>query len=82
MPTAPVYSQPLNEELPRIRCTENMRQAVSFAAEKHSVSLADVMRACIAHSLKLYGENSEIVTRMFRKAAKEDPDDGENPTLY
>lgn len=75
MPTAPVYSQPLGEELPRIRCTEGMRQAVSFAAEKHGVSMADVIRACIAHSLKLYGESSDIVTRMFRKAAREGPDD-------
>jgi hypothetical protein len=48
-----------------------MIRAVSLAAERHGVSVSDVVRACIAHSLKLYSENSDIVTRMFRKAARE-----------
>lgn len=71
MPQAPIYSEPLDRVLPPIRCTENMAEAVSFAAKKHDVSMSDVVRACIAYSLKLHSENSDIITRMFRKAARE-----------
>ena len=71
MPQAPIYSEPLDEALPRTRCTKNMADAVYLAAERHEVSVSDVIRVCIAYALQLDKENSDIVARMFRKAAKE-----------
>lgn len=72
MPQAPIYSEPLDRTFSPIRCTESMARAVSLAAERHGVSVSDVVRACIARGLGLHSENSDIITRMFRKAAREE----------
>ena len=74
MPRAPIYKDPLDGKLPRMRCTKQMERAVSQAAEVHNVSVAEVVRACIAHSLRMQGGNSELVIRMFRKASSLEPD--------
>ena len=67
MPRAPVYSDALDEVLPRMRCTKQMKEAIATVADKLDRSMADVIRACIANSLGLYVETSEFTDRMFRQ---------------
>lgn len=75
MPRAPIYSTPLDGVLPRMRCTKEMEQAVAAASDLHNISVADVVRACIAHSLRMREDNSELVIRMFRKASESEGED-------
>lgn len=65
----PKYRNPLNQELPRVRVSTQMHNAVQAAAKKHDLSVSDLVRACIAHVLDWPNENSDLVTTMIREIA-------------
>ena len=75
----PKYRKPLDQELPRVRVSTQMYNAVQIAADEYNLSISDLVRACIAHVLGWPNENSELVIRMIReKTSSLEPEGVEN----
>ncbi len=72
MPRPKMFSNPLVKELPRVRISEPMYAVVASVAGRYEISVSDLVRACIAHTLglKLKHENSDLIARMMKGTAR------------
>lgn len=79
MPRPKKYRKLLERELPRVRVSKMMYEAVQTAADEYGLSVSDLVRACIAHVLDWPNENSELIVRMVRdKVSSLKPQEGED----
>jgi len=72
MPRPNMFSKPLSRELPRVRVSEDLFNLVQRVGTQYGIGVSDLVRACIAHTLNLKHENSDLIARMLRKAAEQE----------